>query len=120
MKIETREVTVTKNVYIAADGREFDNDVDCEDYEFKLLENSLLCYDCEYDRTTIERSTFVNLVTDDDVRNFKIASGIVDSSVDGISGPGLYMYVDDYTLGRWVNLDEVISRIRGGVQNDQT
>lgn len=40
MKIEPREMTVTKELYIADDGTEFEDYDDCGEYEMGLIEKN--------------------------------------------------------------------------------
>lgn len=112
MKTEIREVTVKQEVYIADDGTEFMDEEECMDHDFYLLEQTLDMYNSDCIRVANAESCHIaNLRTRDEVKTFIKACevyGIVD---DGINSPGLYMYGYNDV---WVNLDKVISRIRGG------
>lgn len=48
MKVSTRQKTmvVDYNVYIAKDGKEFNNEKDCIDYELRLDGTRITCPDC--------------------------------------------------------------------------
>lgn len=115
MKTETKEITVSRTVYIADDGREFVDRDDCEGYEMKLLEKSIACYNDKFEKTSFETCTYVVLVTDQDVENIELVCEYFGYCAEGFDGPGLYMYYDGYSKNEhWINLDEVISHIRGG------
>jgi hypothetical protein len=118
MRTEMREVTVHKEVYIANDGTEFNYLCDCEDYEIRLLEKNLKCYDQDFEEAHVEDCFYVDLTTAEDVENFKLVADHLYTSYSGIDKPGLYMFVDDYRDNNWVNVDEVISKIRKGENND--
>lgn len=121
MKTEYREVTIQRPAYVSDDGKEFVDKEECLQYEFKLLTQSLKCYDRNYNKAEVDDCIFINLITDEDVKNFIFASDILGTVTDGIDGPGLYMFDDhDYGNGGWVSLDDIIFHIRGGVKNDQT
>lgn len=121
MKTEYREVTINRPVYIAEDGTEFSDREDCIDHEYKLLEQSLNCYNCDYEKTGVETCEYVDLATDEDVKKFIQVCEYIGVSSDGVNKPGLYMFVDNYyKKDPWVNLDDVISHIRGGLTDDQT
>jgi len=115
MKIEERNITINQTVYIANDGTEFTDKYDCIDHETMILEKSLNCYDENFNKTNVGLCTYVNLITEDDVKNFKTISDHINSTHTGIDKPGLYMYKDDSLNGIWINLDDVMFHIRGGL-----
>ena len=118
MRTEFREVTVKQPVYIADDGTEFEDEEDCQEYEFNSLEKSLMLYDENCEKTDkVDECYFVNLVTDVDVQHFIEVITNYGTVVKGIDGPGLYMYGP---IDSWINLDDVVVRIRGGLTDDQT
>ena len=117
MKKEFREVTIKQEVYIADDGREFMDEEDCEEYEFKCLEQSLKLYNCKCKKVnSVDECHIANLVTTDDVKNFIKACDIYDVDSDGIDMPGVYIY--DGFNDIWLNIEGVLLRIKGGVEND--
>lgn len=113
MKTEFREVVVKQPVYIADDGREFDDEDECADYEFNLLEASLTYYNNEVEVTDdVEGCYFINLSTATDVKRFKKICDTCGCTTDGIDKPGVYMYIDGRD-GRWTNMEEAIIKIKG-------
>lgn len=114
MKTETRKVTIEQTVYIADDGREFMNEDECTDYEFGLLEKTFNCYDGKYNNASPEDCVYIDLPTVEDIERFKRYCDVSDIIDDGIDKPGLYMFDDkNYINEYWLNLDEVMVRIRG-------
>lgn len=118
MRTETREVTITQTVYISDDGHEFTDEDACNDYEFKLLEKTFNCYDSKYNRSKPDECKFIDLPTVEDVARFKEYCDILDLIDDGIDKPGVYIYTQtDYCHDEWVNLEEIIFKIRGAVND---
>lgn len=118
MKTEYKEVTVKQKVYIAEDGKEFTDADDCEEYELHLLEDSVNMYDAKYEKTDFESCIYAHLITEEDVEHFKELCNhrYYRMSDSGIDKPGIYILDNcSITDKSWVNLDEVIFHIRGGV-----
>ena len=120
MKIETKSITIERPVFIADDGREFVDREDCEAHEMELLEKDIRFYDADFNESSVDSCLYVNLVTWEAVGNCQKIFDYYGISTKGIGEPGLYMYTDTYPVrDYWVNLDVIISKIRGGT-NDQT
>jgi hypothetical protein len=121
MKVETREITITKEMYIADDGTEFHNEDACKQYEFDLLESKLALYNESYDKSTLEACTYAKLSTYVDVENMHKACEYSGITSEGIRGPGIYMYTNQFANPDfWVNITEAVAAINGGTTNDQT
>lgn len=119
MKTETRKVTIEQTVYISDDGREFTNEDDCTDYEFELLEKTFNCYDDKYNKSRPEDCKFIDLPTVEDIERFKQYCDVMELIDEGLDKPGLYVFSEiDYCHDRWINLDEVMVRIRGEKKED--
>lgn len=117
MRIVEKEVTVLRPVYIACDGKEFMDEDECEAYEIELVEKTLKLYNNKYEPTDIDGSMFVNLITDEDVENFKKVCEWHGVCSDGVDKPALYIYDDSYRYsnGFWINIDDACFHIRGGL-----
>ena len=117
MRTEYKEITIKQEVYISDDGKEFMDEDECRDYEYDLVKKQFECYDdnCKKVRDPYD-AVIVNLATEDMVKKFKWWSDEVECTAEGIDKPGIYMYSCGDT---WVNLDEIISKIRGA-ENDKT
>lgn len=117
MRIETREVTETRKIYISDDGREFFDPGDCRDHEYEILSKTFKCYDINYKESDPESGMYANLVTDESVRAFIQCCAYIGVTSNGVGTPGLYMF-NDYSES-WISMDEVMFRIRGGLTNDK-
>ena len=121
MRIEEREVTVKKTVYIADDGQEFVCEDDCLDHEFDIMVKFLdgYCYDKTFNKTSVEDCVFAYLPSGELVKIFVEACDGYGLVSDGVDKPGIYMYSD--FSATWVNMDDIVSRFdavlkRGGRQ----
>ena len=117
MKTEKRKVTIEQEVYIAFDGQEFYDESACAGHEVKLLNITLDCYDSRFRKTTFDHCVYANLITSDDVQTAIRICDYWGATTKGLIEPGLYMY-NDYD-NTWLNLDSLITHIRGGSHNDQ-
>lgn len=115
MKTEIRKVTVEREVYIAIDGKEFNDKDDCESYEYELLEKKLQFYDDKCGKSDLDSCTYVKLISEQDVADLISICAYHGISCEGISSAGIYMY-DNYN--GWLNITEVISNIYGGTTSD--
>lgn len=113
MKIEVREVKVMQEIYIADDGKEFDDYDDCMDHERELEKSKIAMYDRDRNRITdFDACIYVNLITGSDVDTFIWLCASEACTAHGINKPGIYMWDNYYEV--WVNLDQVMIDIRGG------
>ena len=126
MKIETRTITIEQDVYIAEDGREFNNEDECRSYEHQLIGRRLAMYSYRCEAIdSAEVCRYVKLDTPDQVAEFKILCIDDRVSIIGIEEPGIYIYTEG-TYGdsktAWINMSKVIDIMNGGKQkqNDQT
>lgn len=118
MKTEYREVLVKRPVYIADDGKEFDDEEDCQDHEFDLLNGSFECYNGDFESVKCpDEATYVNLPTKKIIENFKRVCNWIGIVHTGVDEPGIYIY-SDYGRGEWINMEKALARIRGGAESD--
>lgn len=110
MRTEIRKVTVEHKVYIAEDGKVFDNEDSCELYEMQLLEKRFKMYDIDVSEVSdIESCFYVKLDTQEDVDAFKTCGDYNDMIIAGLQGPGVYFYNEnDY---EWINLTKIMSKL---------
>lgn len=116
MKIEKREVVVTKEVFVAVDGTEFDTPDACREHEFILNEAKIPFYDHNFEKSDLESCTYARLDTEDDVKLMIGLCKYVDITVKGLINPGIYVYTG-YQKNMWLNMTECIKRICGGSEN---
>lgn len=113
MKIEMREVKVMQEMYIADDGKEFDDYDECMDYESGLRMSQIKMYDFNRNTTMfVSMCEYVNLVTESDVDAFIYKCRLSGINTVGLDKPALYMW--EGICGTWINLDQVMVDIRGG------
>lgn len=115
MKTEIRKVTVEKEVYIADDGMEFEDEYDCEAYEMRLIGKRLKMYDYKFEKSCSAGDCYyVKLDTNKEVDWFIALCRYEGIASKGINGPGTYQYVEG-TYGRskeaWVDLNDIISKL---------
>lgn len=113
MKIETRQVTIEKEIYIANDGREFDEETNCKEYEAGLIEAAIEFYDRDLERSDLGSCTYVIVKTPDEIEALIDLCRYHDISHKGISEKtGIYMYVDRRDM--WTNISDTVDRLRLG------
>ena len=106
MRTEEREVTVTKTVYIADDGKVFYNEKYCWEYEYQLKEKTLKMYGANFEKADVASAAYVHLATPEEVSLFKDVSKYRGFGTDGVNEPGLYILTpDEY----WVNITPAIT-----------
>lgn len=113
MKAEKRKVTVERFIYIAKDGREFDDESACEAYEIELTEKTIKFYDSNFEKSDIESCTYVELNTAEEIETLKDLCRYFGISHKGITDKtGIYMYIDRGDA--WKNISAAVDRIRSG------
>lgn len=103
MRTETREVLVEQEVYIAEDGKEFDNEDDCHSHEMTIMERELKLYNTKFQRSNLDRCWYAVLENEDDVKRFIELCNYDGITLQGITKPGVYMYNDR----QWVPISEL-------------
>lgn len=110
MKEITKTVTVEKIIYVAEDGTEFDNRYDCQRYEAKLWEDSLIFYDNTFEKSNLEECTYICILSHEDYNALVKLCDFEGISSKGIEDkPGIYMYEE--RRDGWINISEAITRI---------
>jgi hypothetical protein len=107
MQIVDREFTITKKMYIAFDGKEFENEYDCMRYEFQLIDGRLEFYDEDYQSCGCVQATYAIFRTEDEINDAKATLDYYGKSHEGIDKPGTYMLV----YGSWYNIQDILSRL---------
>lgn len=116
MKIEKREVVVTKEVFVAVDGTVFDDREDCMEHEYRINEAKCAFYDRDFKKSTLDECEYARLDTEEDVKLMISLCAFQGITAKGLVYPGVYIY--SYDRGDcWVNMTEAIKRICGGADN---
>lgn len=115
MREETRQILVEEEVYIADDGREFEDEDSCIAYEACIKLRKLKLLDSNFNPCdSIDDCWYVHLRTAEDVRSFIEACDYYEWSHSGIKGPGVYYYIYGQTPNgdAWLNLDKAIEYVK--------
>ena len=112
MKLDKRKVTVVKDIYIACDGKEFEDKDECFDYEMSLLERRLDFYTHDFEESDLDECTYVKTVTKADIDILIQLCDHYGISKNGIENEGIYMF--ESRRDGWVNITDAVSRIYGG------
>jgi len=97
------ERIITK--YEAVDGKTFDNEDECLDYENKVCQFRI--YNDEMVRRpvdAIESTIYVVIPNQESLQQFKKISIWYECSIDGVTGPGVYKWIEN----AYVNIDDII------------
>lgn len=111
MITKTKEVKVTREIYVACDGTEFTDADDCEAHEIGLMERQFEMYDCDFDKVeAVGECCYVRLRTSDDVEQFIACCDYYGITIEGLCLPGIYAYDEVRSRhGGWTCLDKVMS-----------
>ena len=121
MRTELRKVTVEQEVYIANDGKEFDDEDDCQAYEATCLSQTLKMRNYVGVKTNnLDNCQAVKLDRVSDIMSFVALCKYEGISCTGIVEPGVYMY----TEGRygsaneaWTNISKIIKSFEESEDN---
>lgn len=108
MRVEVREVTVAKSIFIADDGTEFQDSTKCRNYEIGLLEKVVELYDDDFERADLHTCTFLHIKNQQDVENLRRLAnycGMTDKGVDDT--PGVYMWNN-----KWIKISELVDTVK--------
>lgn len=112
MKLDKRKVTVVKYIYIACDGKEFEDEYECMKHEHAVLERRLHFYARDFKEADLDSCMYVKLISKADVDILIQLCDFEGITRDGLEEEGIYMYEE--RANRWVNITEAISKICGG------
>ena len=97
------EHTITK--YEAVDGKIFDNEDECLDYENRVCQFRI--YNDEMAQRpvdAIDTAVYVVIPNQESLQHFKKLSDWYECSTNGITGPGVYKWIEN----AYVNIDDII------------
>ena len=107
MEVKHKEVVIMKDIFVACDGTEFEDEDDCIDYECRLCEKKISCYDENFEKAELDSCYFVDATDEESLTLFKSLCNHYGYSENGIEGVGLYRYMDkgDY----WLNISQIMT-----------
>ena len=101
MKTITRKVLREEEFYIAKDGKEFDDEGECLDYENELNINAIEAYDDDFNRTSFEGASYVVVHSDEELNFICEVCEYNDWNSEGLNENGLYRYNSYYRVDNW-------------------
>lgn len=107
MEVKRKEVVIMKDIFVACDGTEFEDEDDCIEHEFDIRRQKLACYDEEFDRVDIDSCDYVDATTEESLALFQEICRHYNYSRFGIEGVGLYWY--EPKSDTWVNVSQIMS-----------
>ena len=122
MKIDFKEIKVTREIYIAEDGTEFDDKDECLEHEMRLYEKTIKFYDANFDNADFSTCIYADLPNNDAIQALVELCNYERMPISGLENPGIYLYDDDAHWHKgnvWVNLTEGMAKIKKmGVKTD--
>lgn len=97
MKKITKIVTREEDLFIARDGKEFEDEDECLWYENELNIEDIEAYDENFDRVSFDRASYVVVHSDEELNFITEVCGYNGWSSEGFCGKGLYRY----SCNRW-------------------
>lgn len=112
MRTEFKKITVEREVYIADDGTEFEDEDDCQGYEFNLKLKKFTMYGQKLNETdSLDYATYVYLGTKELVDEYAALCKYYGITFLGLNEPGLYMYTE-WMGCRWSNITDVVEKFK--------
>ena len=101
METIKRTVMREEEFYIAKDGKEFDDEIECLDYENELNIKSIEAYDEDFNRTDFEDATYVVIHSEAELNFIDKVCDYNGWTSDGLMETGLYRYNSSWRDDRW-------------------
>lgn len=101
MEAFTKKVLKEVEFYRAFDGKEFERDDECIDYEMSLKMQSIEAYDEDFLRTEFEGAEYVVVRSEEDIDLIEEICDYNGWTYEGINSIGLYRYSNDRYYDRW-------------------
>ena len=97
----TKMVTREEEFYVARDGKEFEDEGECLDYENELNIKSIEAYDEDFNRTYFESATYVVVHSDEELNFIDEVCDYNGWTSEGLDENGLYRYNSYYRVDKW-------------------
>ena len=101
MEAFTKKVLKEVELYKAFDGKEFERDDECIDYEMSLKMESIEAYNEDFERTEFEGAKYVVVHSEEDIDLIEEICDYNGWTYEGINSIGLYRYSNDRYYDRW-------------------
>lgn len=97
----TKKVLKEEEFYVAFDGKEFDNEEECRDYENELNIKSIEAYDEDFNRIDFDSATYVVIHSEAELNFIDKVCDYNGWTSDGLMETGLYRYNSSWRDDRW-------------------
>lgn len=101
MKRITKMVTREEEFYVARDGKEFDDEEECLNYENELNIKFIEAYDEDFNRTYFDSATYVVIYSDEEINLIRKVCNYNGWTSEGLNESGLYRYNCNYRNDKW-------------------
>ena len=101
MKKITKIVTREEDLFIARDGKEFNDEGECLDYENELNIKSIEAYDKNFNKVDFERATYVVIHSDEELNLITEVCDYNGLISEGLCEVGLFRFNYDYRINKW-------------------
>lgn len=117
MEVKHKEVVITKDIFVACDGTEFENEDDCIDYEFNIRSQKLACYNEDFKRVDLDSCDYVAAVDDELLGLFLEICDHKGYCSKGIDGVGLYKYIAECDY--WLNISQIMTDFEAAMEEEK-
>lgn len=97
----TKKVLREEEFYVAFDGKEFEDEYECHDYENELNIKSIEAYDKDFNRIDFDSATYVVIHSDEEVNFIDKVCDYNGWTSEGLCEVGLFRYNNNYRDDRW-------------------
>lgn len=97
----TKMVTREEEFYVARDGKEFNDEGECLDYENELNIKSIEAYDEDFNRIDFDSATYVAIHSDEEVNFIDEVCDYNGWTSNGLCEVGLFRYNCNYRVDKW-------------------
>lgn len=97
----TKIVTREEDFFVAKDGKEFDDEVECLDYENELNIKSIEAYDENFNRTNFDSAVYVVIHSYEEMIFINEVCDYNGWTSNGLCEVGLFRYIHSYRFDKW-------------------
>ena len=101
MKTITKMITREEEFYIAKDGKEFNDEGECLDYENELNIKSIEAYDKNFNKVDFEGAIYVVIRSDEEMNFIDEVCDYNGWTSEGLCELGLFRFNSDYRVDKW-------------------
>ena len=97
----TKIVTREEEFYVARDGKEFNDECECLDYENELNIKSIEAYDEDFNRVDFDNAEYVVIHSDEEINLIDETCEYNGWTSNGLCEVGLFRYNSNYRFDKW-------------------